>query len=169
MPRRKATERGPEAVRLDLGVQIACLEPDGLPGRPALRRWVATTIAAADPARQRAALTLRVVDEAEGRQLNHDWRGGDYATNVLSFPADGVGHVAPELLGDLVLCAPVLAREAAAAGRAADFHWAHLVVHGTLHLLGHTHDAPQEAAGMEALERQVLASLGFPEPYPDDA
>jgi len=155
-------------VRLDLGVQIAALEPGGVPGRPAFRRWVAATIAAADPTRQRAALTPRVVDEAEGRLLNRDWRGSDYATNVLSFAADGVGHVAPELLGDLVLCAPVLAREAAAAGRAADLHWAHLVVHGTLHLLGHAHDEPQQAARMEALERQVLASLGFPDPYPDD-
>jgi probable rRNA maturation factor len=155
-------------MRLDLGVQIACAAATGLPDRATLRRWVAATVAAAAPARRRVTLTLRVVDEAEGRALNQDWRGADHATNVLSFPAEGLGHVAPELLGDLVLCAPVLAREATAAGRTLDFHWAHLVVHGTLHLLGHTHDRPEEAACMEALERRVLAGLGFPDPYPDD-
>jgi len=154
-------------VRLDLGVQVACPAVADLPGRSLLRRWVAATVAAADPARRRAALTLRVVGEAEGRALNRDWRGSDHATNVLSFPAEGVGHVAPELLGDLILCAPVLAREAAEAERPLEFHWAHLVVHGTLHLLGHDHQQAEEALRMETLERQVLAFLQFPDPYPE--
>ena len=156
-------------MRLDLGVQIACSEVAGLPGRALLHRWVAVTVRAADPARRRAALTLRVVDEAEGRALNRDWRGRDHATNVLSFRAEGVGHVAPELLGDLILCAPVLTREAAQAERPLEFHWAHLVVHGTLHLLGHDHERAEDAARMETLERHVLSILQFPDPYPEGA
>jgi probable rRNA maturation factor len=155
-------------MRLDLSVQLACATVAGLPDRRRLRQWVSAAVKVAAPARPRASLTLRVVDEEEGRTLNRDWRSRDYATNVLSFPVEGLSEVAPELLGDLVICAPVMAAEARAAGRALDFHWAHLVVHGTLHLLGHDHEQAAEAAAMEAVERDVLSSLGYPDPYPAD-
>ncbi len=119
--------------------------------------------------RQRSAdseLTIRVVDEAEGRELNRTWRHKDYATNVLSFPADVPdGILDIPLLGDLVICAPVVEREAAEQGKPSQAHWAHLVIHGCLHLLGYDHIEDDEAEEMEALERELLAELGHPDPY----
>ncbi len=114
-------------------------------------------------------LTIRLVDEPEGRELNRDYRGKDYATNVLSFPAEiPEGLLDIPLLGDLVICVPVVAREAAEQGKALEAHWAHLVIHGCLHLLGYDHLEDEEAEEMEDLERQLLASLGYPDPYADD-
>lgn len=114
-------------------------------------------------------LTIRLVDEAEGRELNSTWRHKDYATNVLSFPADVPDDLLDiPLLGDLVICVPVVAREAAEQGKALDAHWAHLVIHGCLHLLGFDHIDDEEADEMEALERELLAELGYPDPYADD-
>ena len=107
----------------------------------------------------------RIVDEAEGRALNERWRGRDHATNVLSFPAELPPGVALPLLGDLVVCAPVVAREAAEQGKAEADHWAHLVIHGTLHLLGFDHETEAEATVMEDLERALLAGLGIGDPY----
>lgn len=122
--------------------------------------------------RQRAAdseLTIRLVDEAEGRELNNTWRHKDYATNVLSFPADVPDEMLDiPLLGDLVICVPVVAREAAEQGKSLDAHWAHLVIHGCLHLLGYDHIDDDEAEEMEALEQTLLAELGYPDPYADD-
>jgi len=119
--------------------------------------------------RQRTAdseLTIRLVDEAEGRELNRTWRQKDYATNVLSFPADVPDELLDiPLLGDLVICVPVVAREAAEQGKPLMAHWAHLVIHGCLHLLGHDHTEDAEAEEMEDLERQLLAELGHPDPY----
>jgi probable rRNA maturation factor len=109
-----------------------------------------------------AEITVRVVDEAEGRALNRDFRGRDYATNVLTF---GYAH-APVVQADLVLCAPVVAREAAAAGRPLAAHYAHLLVHGALHAQGWDHETtPADARRMEARERLVLRALGFADPY----
>lgn len=119
--------------------------------------------------RQRTApseLTIRLVDSEEGLALNSQWRQRDYATNVLSFPAevpDGLLDI--PLLGDLVICVPVVAREAQEQGKSLDAHWAHLVIHGCLHLLGYDHIDDQEAEEMEALEREMLADLGYPDPY----
>lgn len=122
--------------------------------------------------RQRSAdseLTIRLVDEAEGRALNNTWRHKDYATNVLSFPADVPDEMLDiPLLGDLVICVPVVTREAAEQGKSPDAHWAHLVIHGCLHLLGYDHIDDDEAEEMEALERELLAELGYPDPYADD-
>ncbi|RMI02814.1 rRNA maturation RNase YbeY [Stutzerimonas nitrititolerans] len=119
--------------------------------------------------RQRTAdseLTIRLVDEAEGRELNRTWRQKDYATNVLSFPADVPDELLDiPLLGDLVICVPVVAREAAEQGKPLMAHWAHLVIHGCLHLLGYDHTEDAEAEEMEDLERQLLAELGHPDPY----
>ncbi len=102
---------------------------------------------------------------AEGLALNARWRCQKHATNVLSFPASGLEDVAPELLGDIVICAPVVEEEARTQGKLAQAHWAHLVVHGTLHLLGYDHVHAKDAIRMESLETATLAALGFDDPY----
>ncbi len=129
---------------------------EGAPTRPQVRRWVRAACAVP------AEVTVRFVDADEGRVLNRDYRGKDYATNVLSFPyASG-----PTLSGDLVLCLPVLEREAREQGKAPEAHCAHLIVHGMLHLQGHDHETGRaDAERMEALEREILADLGYPDPY----
>lgn len=120
----------------------------------------------------RAEICLRIVDEAEGRALNLRWRGKDYATNVLSFPGSRPPGLpdggAPELFGDVVLCAPVIAQEAHAQGRPLAHHWAHLVVHGVLHLRGFDHIEQPAASRMEQAEREILAGLDIPDPYRPD-
>lgn len=131
------------------------------PGVPSLRRWAQ----AAAGARARGSLTIRVVDAAESRRLNRSYRGHDQPTNVLSFDADRHGTPVATLLGDLAICAPLLAREAREQGKTLCAHWAHMAVHGTLHLLGHRHDTAREAAAMEARERAILATLGYDDPY----
>lgn len=152
-------------MRVELDLQLASTA-EHLPDEAQLRQWCELAL------RQRSApseLTIRIVDEAEGRELNRTWRGKDYATNVLSFPAevpDGILDI--PLLGDLVICAPVVTSEAAEQGKAADAHWAHLTIHGCLHLLGYDHIDDAEAEEMEALERQLLAELGYPDPYASD-
>lgn len=115
--------------------------------------------------RERAELTVRVVDASEGRELNLRWRGRDYATNVLSFPAEDLAEIAPDLLGDIVLCAPVVVAEAAEQGKPVMAHWAHLTVHGVLHLLGFDHEDDAAAALMEEHERAILAGMGIADPY----
>ena len=111
-------------------------------------------------------MTIRLVDADEGRALNAEYRGKDYATNVLSFPYD----TEPRLVGDLVICHPVVLREAAAEGNTADAHYAHLVVHGMLHLQGYDHETSDEDAEiMEAEERRILATLGYADPYAGEA
>lgn len=133
------------------------------PSDDEFRRWCELAL------RQRSAdseLTIRLVDEAEGRELNRTWRQKDYATNVLSFPADVPDELLDiPLLGDLVICVPVVAREAAEQGKPLQAHWAHLVIHGCLHLLGYDHIDDAEADEMEDLERKLLAELGHPDPY----
>ena len=147
---------------LELDLQNASAATD-LPSEAQLRHWCELAL------RQRTAdseLTIRLVDEAEGRELNHTWRHKDYATNVLSFPADVPDELLDiPLLGDLVICAPVVAREAAEQGKKLDDHYAHLTVHGVLHLLGFDHIDDAEAEEMEALERVILAGLGIADPY----
>lgn len=132
------------------------------PPRPALLRWVRSALAGR---RQRAEVVLRIVDATEGARLNALWRGKPHPTNVLSFPVGKPPSVVPDLLGDLVLCAPVVSLEAQAQGKTEEAHWAHLVIHGTLHLLGFDHQKAREARVMEALERDILFKLGYPDPY----
>ncbi|HVJ37027.1 MAG TPA: rRNA maturation RNase YbeY [Stenotrophomonas sp.] len=155
--------RGP--VRLDVGVSYA-LPRAGLPAAVSFRKWVA---AALKGRIREADLAVRLVDAREGRALNKHYRGKDYATNVLSFPAElpeGLPKgVKLPLLGDLVICAPVVAREAKEQGKALAAHYAHLTVHGTLHLLGWDHEDEREAEAMEQLERDILAELGVEDPY----
>ncbi|MBV6847234.1 rRNA maturation RNase YbeY [Xanthomonas axonopodis pv. phyllanthi] len=155
--------KGP--VRLDVAVSYA-LPRAGLPSAVSFRKWVA---AALKGRIREADLAVRVVDEKEGCSLNHHYRGKDYATNVLSFPAElpeGLPQgIKMPLLGDLVICAPVVAREAAEQGKLLAAHYAHLTVHGTLHLLGWDHEDDKEAEAMEQLEREILADLGIDDPY----
>jgi probable rRNA maturation factor len=151
--------RGP--LHLDVSVGYA-LPRKGLPAAVSFRRWVAAALAA----RIRAAdVGIRLVDAREGRALNHHYRGKDYATNVLSFPAELPEGVTLPLLGDIVLCAPVVAREAREQGKTLSEHYAHLTVHGVLHLLGWDHEDTREAECMEQLEREILAGLGIADPY----
>ncbi len=152
------TER--RAAKLELTVQTAVNSP-GLPTTRRLRRWLSAALG------QSAAITVRFVGIAEGRELNRAYRGRDYATNVLSFGyAGGRGRA---LEGDLVLCAPVLRREARAQRKPLAAHVAHLAVHGALHLQGYNHASPRAAARMESLETRILAKLGFPDPYAGNA
>jgi len=150
---------------LELDLQIAS-QARQLPSAAQFRAWCEVAL------RQRTAdseLTIRLVDEAEGRELNHSYRHKDYATNVLSFPADVPDELLDiPLLGDLVICVPVVEREAGEQGKSLEAHWAHLVIHGCLHLLGYDHIEEAEAEEMEALERTLLAELGHPDPYADD-
>lgn len=142
------------AVKLSLAVQYASAAKD-LPTRPRLRRWVSAAL------RHDAQITLRIVDEAEGRELNRSYRGKDYATNVLTFTYDDQ----LPLLGDIVLCAPVVAHEAREQRKELAAHYAHLVVHAILHLQGYEHENEQEASEMENLETAIMAKLGYADPY----
>ena len=146
---------------LDVSVSYG-LPRAGVPAAMSFRRWVA---AALDGRIREADLAIRLVDDKEGRALNRHYRGKDYATNVLSFPADLPEGVKLPLLGDLVICVPVVVREAAEQGKRLNDHYAHLTVHGALHLLGWDHEDEREAECMEQLEREILASLGIADPY----
>lgn len=139
--------------KLSLSVQYAC-KAHQLPSRAQLRRWLGIALQCD------ARITLRIVDEAEGRELNRNYRGKDYATNVLSF-----GYGDPGILaGDIVICAPVVEREAAG-NKDLMAHYAHLTLHAALHLQGHMHDDETEAARMEALETALMLKLRYPDPY----
>ncbi|NUS61447.1 MAG: rRNA maturation RNase YbeY [Lysobacter sp.] len=151
--------KGP--VRLDVSVEYATPRL-GIPAAVSFRKWVA---AALKGRIREADLALRIVGTKEGRALNRHYRGRDYATNVLSFPAELPEGVRLPLLGDIVLCAPVVAREAKEQKKTLAAHYAHLTVHGTLHLLGWDHEDPREAECMEQLERTILAEMGIDDPY----
>lgn len=140
----------------------------GLPkrGLPSEAEFLAWATAAVGKLRKVAAeVSLHVVDEPEGRELNLRYRHKDYATNVLSFPADLPKELGLPLLGDVILCAPVIAREAEAQGKPLAAHYAHLTVHGVLHLLGYDHETISDARTMEGLEVQILESIGISDPY----
>jgi probable rRNA maturation factor len=152
----------PVVFELSVGYAVARA---GLPSAASFRRWVGIALQGRV---KRADLALRLVDEAEGRALNRHYRGPDQATNVLSFPAElppGLPPGSVPILGDIVICAPVVLREAAAQGKPPRAHFAHLTVHGVLHLLGFDHDDPREAEAMEQLERELMDGLGFEDPY----
>jgi probable rRNA maturation factor len=151
---------------LHLSVQYAS---DAIaPARQQVRRWVAATLAML-PARKsranrQARLTIRFVDEDEGRALNRSFRGKDYATNVLTFPYDAPSSKS-DIEADIVICLPVVDAEARAQRKSLSSHTAHLVVHGTLHAAGYDHEVITEAEAMEALERMVLERFRIADPY----
>lgn len=138
-----------------------------VPRRPAVERWVRCALRGESPGEE-AGVTVRIVGREEGGRLNERFRGRPGPTNVLSFPfaspPGAPSAPAPEL-GDVVLCAPVVNREARDQGKPRADHWAHLVVHGVLHLLGYDHDTPGAARRMEGIERRLLGDLGVPDPY----
>lgn len=153
MPR--TARRANSRPALSLAVQYAS-EAEGIPQRPQFRRWVAAALQAP------AHITLRIVDAEEGRMLNRDYRNKDYATNVLTFAYGEEGGVRA---GDIVLCAPVVEKEAREQGKALRAHYAHLTVHGVLHMQGYDHETEPEARAMEALEVEILRRLRFNDPY----
>lgn len=144
----------PVPKRLDLSVRYTC-KAEGQPDRKQIRRW----LRAVEPGAAQVAVCF--VDSEESQGLNANYRGKDYATNVLSFPYE----TEPVLMGDLVLCWPVVVREAQEQGKSLEAHTAHLLVHGMLHLQGWDHETDEEAEQMEAEEREILAGLGYPDPY----
>lgn len=148
-------------MTLRIDVQVAGSR-SGLPEVARLRHWARSALAGQ---RRDAELSIRIVDAAESQALNRRYRGKDKPTNVLAFPAELPPELALPLLGDLVICREVVEAEAAAQAKPRDAHWAHMVVHGTLHLVGYDHETAEEAAAMEALEAEILADLGWPNPY----
>jgi probable rRNA maturation factor len=133
---------------------------EGIPAPSTMRQWAREAIGG-DPSGE---LTIRIVDETESANLNGRFRHKPKPTNVLSFPYEAEPLDEP-ILGDLVICASVVAREASEQGKTVDSHWAHMIVHGVLHLLGYDHENDADAEKMEAREREILARLGFPDPY----
>lgn len=147
---------------LTLDLQVASSAED-LPDEAQFECWIAAALAGLRD--EDTELTVRLVDEDESCELNRDYRGKDNPTNVLSFPFEAPPGLNLPLLGDLVICAPVVAREAAEQNKSLAHHWAHLTVHGVLHCLGYDHMEDAEAEAMEQLEREILARLGIPDPY----
>ncbi len=149
-------------MKPNIVVQAVSKEP-GIPSKKTLQAWASLTLEDNDSA---VEITIRLVDDAEMLALNQTYRGKSYATNVLSFPYDE-DLLASEyqLLGDIVICAPVIAREAVEQNKSLESHFAHMIIHGILHLLGYDHEQPEEAEQMEQLEIALLARLGFNNPY----
>jgi probable rRNA maturation factor len=152
---------------MTLGVEVQIAAADAsLPSQRQLSDWALA--AWQEEGTRDAEVVVRVTDEAESRRLNHEFRGRDKATNVLSFPFDPVPEIDLNHVGDLVICAPVVAREAVEQGKQAEAHWAHMVVHGMLHLQGYDHETDEQAVEMETLETEVLTGLGYPAPYAEE-
>ncbi|HLW73667.1 MAG TPA: rRNA maturation RNase YbeY [Gammaproteobacteria bacterium] len=147
------------------GISVGVEDASGAQEVPTLETFVRWVEAALRERCPDAELSIRIVGEAESAELNSRYRGKPGPTNVLSFPAELPAGVPLNALGDLVICAPVVAREAAAQGKAPEAHWAHMVVHGCLHLAGFDHEDDAQAAEMEPLETIILAELGYPDPY----
>ena len=148
-----------------MSVSVYLRNEAGRRGVPLKRSFVGWIDAIPQLRKRRADLNIVVVNAREGRRYNRQFRGKDYATNVLSFPYAPLPGEKSTLLGDLVICAPVVAREAGEQGKPVRNHYAHLAIHGVLHLLGYDHQVELEAQRMEALERRVLAGLGIADPY----
>ena len=146
-------------AKLSLAVQFAhnaeAAGAEQVPVAAQFRKWAKSAL------HTDAEITLRIVDEEEGRMLNRTYRGKDYATNVLTFPL----AEDPLLMGDIILCAPVVASEAHAQRKSLEAHFAHLTIHGALHLQGYEHEIDSQAEFMELMETQILQRLGYPDPY----
>jgi len=153
---------------LVVDVQVACKIPD-IPSAKKIEYWVTTAVEGSGRClTDGTELSVKLVDINEMRSLNHEYRNKDEVTNVLSFPAGEIAGLpveAGQALGDIVVCAPIVSDEAARQGKAVGDHWAHMLVHGTLHLLGYDHESDPEAVEMEGLEARILTSIGVPDPY----
>jgi probable rRNA maturation factor len=153
-------------MRVLVDVFQAC-DDNTIPAADTVKNWI---IRAADAAGHSSdvEVSVRIVDADESRALNHEYRGKNKPTNVLSFPAgriEGLPDDVPVQLGDIVVCASVVGEEAIEQDKAVADHWAHMLVHGTLHLMGYDHETDAEAAEMEALETQILMNSGLKDPY----
>lgn len=145
--------------QVDIDIQV---DSDTLPSDDEVHRWVAAAVA---DRLAESEVSVSIVDAETSQRLNGQYRGRDYPTNVLSFPADLPEELGLPLLGDLVVCAEVVEREAREQGKTSQAHWAHMLVHGTLHLLGYDHIEDAEAEQMEALETKIITGFGFAPPY----
>ncbi|OSN05310.1 rRNA maturation RNase YbeY [Lonsdalea iberica] len=145
-----------------LDLQIACENSSGLPSEAHFQRWLDTVL---PQFQAESEVTIRIVDEAESHELNHTYRGKDKPTNVLSFPFEAPPEVELPLLGDLIICRQVVEQEAAEQEKTSEEHWAHMVVHGCLHLLGYDHIEDSEAEEMESLETEIMKGMGYADPY----
>ena len=144
-----------------LDIQSASTSEDA-PDEQSIKRWVGAVI---DSNQGDTELSVRIVDEPEGKLLNETYRGTSGATNVLSFPFENQTPEPLPLIGDIVVCAPIVEREAQQQNKDLNAHWAHMIIHGVLHLLGYDHQNDCEAAVMEGLETEIMQKLGFPPPY----
>ncbi len=157
-------------MNVQVDVQLACSD-DKTPGADAINTWISRAVTAAGASRDRE-VSVRIVDRDEMRQLNREFRDNDKPTNVLSFPIgpiEGLPTDEPVPLGDIVVCAAVVAEEAKAQGKPPEHHWAHMLVHGTLHLMGFDHQEETQAAEMEGMETLILTEHGLPDPYGEPA
>jgi len=149
-------------MNIELDLQIAVEDEQGLPAYEDISTWLTTAIT---PFQPQAEVTVRIVDSEESHQLNLEYRGKDKPTNVLSFPFEAPPGIELDLLGDLVICRQVVEQEAKEQNKTLLAHWAHMVVHGSLHLLGYDHIEDDEAEEMESLETELMQKLGFEDPY----
>ncbi len=147
-------------MRAEIEIQRASTATD-LPRDSDFQRWASAALLDIE----KTSVVIRLVDPAESRQLNNDYRGVDKPTNVLSFPFEAPAEIADEFLGDMIICAPVVEQEARQQNKPLKAHWAHMVTHGMLHLQGYDHQNDPQAEEMERLEGEILATLGFPDPY----
>jgi len=152
-------------MSIELDLQLAVEDEKGLPNFDDIHLWLSSAVTQFQP---QAEVTIRLVDEQESQQLNHDYRGKDKPTNVLSFPFEAPPGIEMDLLGDLIICRQVVEREAVEQNKPLMAHWAHMVVHGSLHLLGYDHIEDDEAEEMESLETEIMQSMGFKDPYIDE-
>jgi probable rRNA maturation factor len=145
-----------------LDLQQACESDVGLPPESDFQRWLEAVL---PQFQEDSEVTIRLVDEAESQQLNHTYRGKEKPTNVLSFPFEAPPGIELPLLGDLIICRQVVEREAVEQEKSLEAHWAHMVIHGSLHLLGYDHIEDDEAEEMEGIETEIMLALGYPDPY----
>lgn len=149
-------------MSIELDLQIVVENGDALPSQDQFQQWLDAVIPLFQP---RAEVTIRIVETNESQQLNRDYRGIDKPTNVLSFPFEAPPEVEIDLLGDLIICQQVVEREAGEQNKPLNAHWAHMVIHGSLHLLGYDHIEDEEAEEMESIETEIMQKLGFDDPY----
>ncbi|MEZ9324758.1 rRNA maturation RNase YbeY [Vibrio cyclitrophicus] len=149
-------------MSIELDLQLAVENEQGLPTEQDIQLWLNKTI---PQYQENAELTVRIVDTQESHQLNHEYRGKDKPTNVLSFPFEAPPGIELDLLGDLIICRQVVEKEAEEQNKPLLAHWAHMVVHGSLHLLGYDHIEDDEAEEMESLETEIMQTMGFEDPY----
>ena len=149
-----------QSIILDL--QLACSDHNGLPDETTFQHWLEAFL---PQFQAESEITIRIVDIAESQYLNLTYRGKDNPTNVLSFPFEALDNIPLPLLGDLVICRQVVEKEAIEQHKTLDAHWAHMVIHGCLHLLGYDHQHDFEAEEMETIETEIMQKLGYPDPY----